>query len=197
MKPLLLAALAVLLPCSAGAQVFKCVDANGKTTFSDQGCATGHAGSAISVAPANSSDGSQYRNQAPAYSQPETVQRPSGPRVTVVGADNDAERQRKKLCKQVSTPYKGAPGLTSSQLAAAAKICAGIDISLPDRAENPPRLAPGDRASAPAAPAQITNCDSAGCWDTNGTRYNQGAGTTYFPSTGGSCQLIDGQMHCP
>ena len=193
MKPLLLVALAVLLPCSAGAQVFKCVDANGKTTFSDQGCATGHAGSAISVAPANSSDGSQYRNQAPAYSQPETVQRPSGPRVTVVGGNSDLERERKRLCKEASTPHKGAPGLTASQLAASAKLCAGVDVPMPEPAAAQPYTAP-----APAAPPVITSCDAAGCWDSNGVRYNQGAGTTMIPSTGGpACQLISGQMICP
>lgn len=45
-------------------------------------------------------------------------------------------------------------------------------------------------------PSTITNCDSAGCWGTDGTRYNKGAGDTYFPSNGGSCQSIDGQMQC-
>ena len=42
----------------------------------------------------------------------------------------------------------------------------------------------------------ITNCDGAGCWGSDGTRYNRGAGDTYFPSTGGSCQSIGGQMQC-
>lgn len=50
--------------------------------------------------------------------------------------------------------------------------------------------------SSAAAPVSIVNCDVAGCWDTNGTRYNKGAGDTYFPSTGGSCQNVGGQMQC-
>lgn len=50
--------------------------------------------------------------------------------------------------------------------------------------------------SPAAAPVSIVNCDVAGCWDTNGTRYNKGAGDTYFPSTGGSCQNVGGQMQC-
>ena len=45
-------------------------------------------------------------------------------------------------------------------------------------------------------PSSITNCDSAGCWGSDGTRYNRGAGDTYFPSTGGSCQNVGGQMQC-
>jgi len=48
----------------------------------------------------------------------------------------------------------------------------------------------------PKAPTVITNCDPAGCWGSDGTRYNKGAGDTYFPSTGGSCQNIGGQMQC-
>lgn len=50
--------------------------------------------------------------------------------------------------------------------------------------------------SVPSAPSQIVNCDEAGCWDTNGIRYNKGAGETYFPSTGGVCQNVGGQMNC-
>ena len=46
------------------------------------------------------------------------------------------------------------------------------------------------------APSAIVNCDGAGCWGTDGTRYNKGAGETYFPSTGGVCQNIGGQMQC-
>lgn len=52
------------------------------------------------------------------------------------------------------------------------------------------------KPSASSTPSQIVNCDGAGCWDTNGTRYNRGAGDTYFPSTGGVCQNVGGQMNC-
>lgn len=196
MKPLLLAALAVLLPCSASAQVFKCVDASGKITFSDQGCATGHTGSAISIKPANSSDSSQYRSQQPTYSQPERGQQQTGTRVTIVGDSGREESERNRLCREASTPHKGAHGLTASQRVHAAKICHGIDLPMPEphAAPAPPTAAP----AAPVAPAPIVNCDAGGCWDTNGGRYNRGAGDTHFPSTGGpACQLINGQMICP
>lgn len=88
------------------------------------------------------------------------------------------------------TPHKGAHGLTAAQRAHAAQLCAGISLPIPE-----PRTAP---APTLAAPPVITNCDNAGCWDTNGVRYNRGAGDTHFPSTGGpACQLINGQMICP
>lgn len=182
-------------PFMASAQVQKCIDpATGKITFSDRGCSSGEEMTSIRVAPANSIDGSQYRQQQadPSYpdayqSQPE--EEPSRVRVTVVGANNDAERKRKKLCKEASTPHKGAHGLTAAQRAHAAQLCAGI--SLPDPA---PHAVP---APSPA-PAVIVSCDGAGCWDSNGQRYNRGAGATHFPANGGpACQLVGGQMICP
>ena len=49
---------------------------------------------------------------------------------------------------------------------------------------------------SPPQPSVITNCDAAGCWDNLGGRYNKGAGNTYFPSGGGACQSVGGQMMC-
>jgi hypothetical protein len=45
-------------------------------------------------------------------------------------------------------------------------------------------------------PSVITSCDSGGCWDNLGNRYNGGAGGTYFGPTG-ACQDIGGMMQCP
>lgn len=50
---------------------------------------------------------------------------------------------------------------------------------------------------APHQPSIITNCDAGGCWDNLGGRYTRGAGTTYFRSSGGTCQLIGNMMQCP
>ncbi|HBO8028251.1 TPA: DUF4124 domain-containing protein [Pseudomonas aeruginosa] len=59
-----LAVLALLsFPSASAAQVYRCVDAAGKVTFSDQGCADGHSSSAIDVAPANTLDSTQYRSE--------------------------------------------------------------------------------------------------------------------------------------
>ncbi|WP_416376156.1 DUF4124 domain-containing protein [Pseudomonas nitroreducens] len=179
------------------AQVFKCVDAaTGKTTFSDRGCNTGDDASAVSIRSANSIDGSQYRQQAVELEQSDTAVDPVqiGSRVTVVGEGSDAERERARRCKQASTPYSGSQGLTASQLAATAQLCAGASVALPVESHSASLSAP----PAPASPTVITNCDPAGCWDSNGVRYNKGAGDTYFPSSGGSaCQLINGIFSCP
>lgn len=184
----------------ASAQVQKCVDpSTGKITFSDRGCSTGEESTTVRVSPANSIDGSQYRQQLPQSATPyasqesrtESGQR--GTRVTVVGENNDSERQRKKLCKEASTPHKGAHGLTAAQRAHAAQLCSGISLPVPA-----PQSAPVPTSTPPGSPAVITSCDPGGCWDSNGLRYTQGAGTTYIPTNGGhACQRINGNMICP
>ncbi|MGP3616803.1 DUF4124 domain-containing protein [Pseudomonas aeruginosa] len=188
------------LPISAPAQVFKCIDSSGKITFSDQGCAAGHSAAAIDVAPANTLDSSQYRNPQPQPEVPDRVAPSvrSGVQVNVVGGDNDAERERKRLCKEASTPYPGSRGgLTSAQLAAAAQLCAGVSVPMPTTpapAGGSARRAP----TAPGAPGVLTSCDDSGCWDSNGARYNRGAGNTHFPANGGpACELVGGNMVCP
>lgn len=187
-----LAVLALLsLPVPASAQVYKCVDSSGKTTFSDQGCGVGHAASAINVAPANTVDSSQYRNQPPKFSAPGLEADPgqTGVRVDVVGGDGGIDRDREQRCKQAMTPYSGSRGLTAAQLAAAAELCGSGSVSAP-------ASAPSSRPVA--APSVITSCDEGGCWDSNGVRYNKGAGNTHFRATGGaSCELVNGQMMCP
>lgn len=181
----------------APAQVFKCIDpTTGKTTFSDQGCGTNDDATAVNIRPANSIDGSQYRQQAIEPEQYGAVVEPvqAGPRITVVGERNDAERERKKLCKQASTPYPNSRGLTANQLAAAAQLCTGVSVAPPAEGQSTSLAAP----PSPVSPTVITNCDPAGCWDSNGVRYNKGAGETYFPANGGSaCQRINGIFSCP
>lgn len=90
--------------------------------------------------------------------------------------ERSAEQQQ--MINEASKPIPGARGLTASQRNAMA--------GNPNYSNNAPNT----------APSSITNCDSAGCWGSDGTRYNKGAGNTYSPSTGGSCQNIGGQMQC-
>ena len=37
---------------------------------------------------------------------------------------------------------------------------------------------------------QVASCDASGCWGTDGTRYNRGAGNVVFGSNGKTCQLV-------
>lgn len=103
---------------------------------------------------------------------------PANPQISQ--SDKDA---RERLLKESMTPVDGAHGLTASQRNTAANLLTGGSYAQPSPSTRP-------------APTNITNCDSAGCWDNMGNRYNKGAGETYFPTTGGACQNIGGQMQC-
>jgi hypothetical protein len=46
-------------------------------------------------------------------------------------------------------------------------------------------------------PPTMASCDAAGCWDTQGGRYNRGAGDTYFGPGGTACTRTAGGMVCP
>lgn len=189
--------LGTLWAAQAAAQFYKCIDDSGKVTFSDQGCTSSESSSALAIQPANSMDSSRYQQPAlQQYPSQAPMEPPVGrTRVTVVGGSNDAARQRQKLCREASTPHKGAHGLTAAQRAHAAELCAGISLPVP-----PPHVtaAPTSPSAPPAPPAVLTSCDPGGCWDSNGLRYNQGAGTTYIPANGGhACQRINGNMMCP
>ena len=63
-----------------------------------------------------------------------------------------------------------------------------------------PRTAPIPGPSVNPAPALqpsvISSCDSTGCWDNLGGRYNKGAGTTHIKTDGKVCQLVGGMMQC-
>ena len=113
------------------------------------------------------------------------------PRQPERSAEDEALRQ--KIIKEASTPYKGSPNgqLTANQLRTLAAMNR-VDVPTDNSNSRNSYSAPTPQR----APSSITNCDSAGCWGSDGTRYNKAAGNTYFPSTGGSCQNIGGQMQC-
>ena len=48
----------------------------------------------------------------------------------------------------------------------------------------------------PIAPSFSSNCDSSGCWGSDGTRYNAVGGALVRPD-GKMCQNVGGVMSCP
>ncbi len=57
-----------------------------------------------------------------------------------------------------------------------------------------PAAAP--RVATPAPPPTIGTCDSGGCWDTGGNRYNGGANGTFLNGSGRLCQRNGVSMQC-
>lgn len=175
----------------AQSRVYKCVDAAGKVTLSDRGCGAGDTAAIVKVAPANSIEGSQYREGSNELAQDARQSEQARPQSVLISERREDENERKRLCKEASTPHRGAHGLTAAQRSASAQLCADISLAIPD--ESIPSESPASQS-----PGLITSCDQGGCWDTNGVRYNHGADNTYFPSYGGpACQLVAGNMICP
>lgn len=103
-------AAALLHPSIALSQAYKCVDASGKTTFSDQGCVADHSAAKVDIGSVNTQDSSQYQQRI----LDERLEPKQKMRVTVMG----------NYCKAALTKHKGAHGLTAAQLSAAS-ACVG------------------------------------------------------------------------
>lgn len=184
-----LTAAAILMLASSGqAGVMKCVDSKGNITFSDSGCASAKMGQHVYIAPTNTSDNPNKRDGYSAGESEYNYGYGSTTRATrssdnlnaaqQIQARRYEDRQRIENDSRMSNFNKGTNGrpLTRAQR------------GLPSTSYSAPM--------PPSAPPNITSCDGAGCWDSQGTRYNKGGGNTYFPSTGGSCQGIGGTMQC-
>lgn len=87
-----------------------------------------------------------------------------------------------------SKPVAGAKGMTAKQM----EICSGISSGSSSTSSGYSAPMPSHSTS----PAVITNCDGAGCWGSDGTRYNSAGGGNYYSQDGRFCQNIGGQLQC-
>jgi hypothetical protein len=180
---LMLIALSCWMP-SAGAQsVFKCKNGPGKTVYSDVPCGKGTEVLDNRRLDANVGD-MRLRN----YRFPENASS-QGPSFTVIGErPQESYQDKARRIRDENRNMNNGRGPTKAQM----RALMGEPV---DSGSGSPSL---PAPVSPPAPSVITNCDSGGCWDNLGGRYNRGAGTTYIPSSGGpACQLIGGVMHCP
>lgn len=189
------------IPVNLYAGVYKWVDAKGNVTYSSKPPPTGAKQQKIetirslgSVPSPQRTYSQSNRNSAQQSYQLQNYSRQTynQPQQPTRSAEDEALRQ--KIIQEASTPYKGAGGrLTANQQRTLAAMN-GVNVSSGDSysSSNSSYSAPMTQRQ----PSTITNCDGAGCWGSDGTRYNRGAGDTYFPSTGGSCQNVGGQMQC-
>lgn len=194
-----LSTVAAALPFVADAQqIFKCIDAGtGHVTYSTTRCTATGSVSTIDVdVESTTVDTSHLRRELERSQQQQQAMPRPAPRQSYNDAPRaEAQASRDQYCREIAKPIPGARGMTAAQLDALA-ACAGLAAS-----DQPTGIASSPPAAIPApppAPSVITNCDASGCWDNMGGRYNKGAGSTYFPASGGgACQMIGGHMHCP
>lgn len=191
--------LACLLPALSYAQLYKCVGTDGSITFTKHGCSTSSEMEAVRLGSVNTQDNSKVRSKI-VEREFEQSQQPAKTRMTVVADPRIAERQNKvrnDLCREANTPYKGAQNrqLTARQRAMSSACGSGASMADIERVSLEHKKAAA--ASRQSAPAHITNCDGAGCWDTQGNRYNRGAGPTHIRQDGRVCHDTGGgQMLC-
>lgn len=194
-------AFGIFLPQVHAKNYYKWVDSKGNVTYSSKRPPAGTKQQKIETlrslgsTPAESTQRKEFKSNASIPTQYINPYQNSNrtaytaPRQPERSAEDEALRQ--KIIKEASTPIPGARGLTGSQRRTLAAM-AGVDVPADNSNYRNSYSAPTPQR----APSSITNCDSSGCWGSDGTRYNKAAGNTYFPSTGGSCQDIGGQMQC-
>ena len=200
--------LACLLPSLSYAQLYKCVGADGKITFTKHGCSTDSEIEAIRLGSVNTQDNSEVRREIVEREFERNLQagQTKQTRVAVVADPRIAERQNKgrnDLCREADTPYKGAQNrqLTARQRAMSSACGSGASIADIERVSlEHKQAAATSRSSAPLGaptPTHVTNCDGAGCWDNQGNRYNHGTGPTHIRQDGRVCHDTGaGQMIC-
>lgn len=191
----------------SGVHVFTCKDSvTEATTFSDTPC--GSNAVQIKVRQANVLDSSGWRKwiAEKQYQRQQAASKVAAARSAALSSNKPNNKEssfdretRIRNCLVDAAQVKSKFGkmgrnqtVTSKMRAEAERRCYSNDTLAPVINEDDYRAPP---PSAP--PRTITNCDAAGCWDTQGGRYNHGAGNTYFSTNGGACQMIGGQMQCP
>lgn len=107
-------------------------------------------------------------------------------------------------CQAHAPPADAAP-IVSVPASASAPSRGGVPrpyrvpIEVPSAAgqiRSPNLSAPTVRITPAAPPTFTGNCDSAGCWGSDGTRYNAIGGALVRPD-GRMCQNVGGVMQCP
>lgn len=164
---------------------YKWVDSKGNVTYSSKQPPAGAKQQKIETlrslgsTPATSTQRKEFKSNASIPTQHHNPYQGSNRTTYTPPHQPERSAEQQRLINKASQPIPGSRGLTTSQRNA----IAGLSNT-------------SNNVSNSAPTSSITNCDSAGCWGTDGTRYDKGAGSTYFPSTGGSCQNIGGQMQC-
>lgn len=182
------ATLLVWVSIGAAAQVHRCVDAAGKTTFSDQPCPT----SAKSAARVLGADATNRRWENEVYGRERNMR---------------SIQNASRIIQARTSDAAGDAGAGIIDHDPNERIRAQDDRNMQrrmaeieaDRARQEDREARAEaaRAAAVGRPTTITNCNAGGCWDNAGNRYNRtGNGQNFWRSDGRFCRATGSSMSC-
>lgn len=219
MKKKTLALGALLLACSASAQVFRCVDASGKTIYADTPCVTDKTKRADQVLDRSATEQrwdpyagdrnmeSIQRARAIQQGSVDTVTRQSQGEGGAAVIGSPAPRQRAvesqasdsnpESCDTYSTRkgcMGGARGNNPNWSPRRGYYGGGGSA---DRAYEQEQERARDAAARAPVPIAATNCNASGCWDSAGNRYNRtGRGDKFWRSDGKFCQSNGSSITC-
>lgn len=202
---------------SAHARIVKCVDGEGKVTYSDMGCSTSRQSKVIVYD--NTTNGMKLKENTIRQGPIETVQnqkrdtKEQSPvnsyeqKAKERSVDMDArsgkysEIQIRAMREAIKLPESRnlimdikSGGISDQQLITMFNL-KGV---APKQKKNkrPPMNIPETPPHTPTS-TWISDCNQGGCWGTDGKHYDR-SGSGYFPSGGGtSCYEHNGMMQCP
>ena len=210
MKPahVLLATFFVAASLPAAAQVYKCKTPSGGTLVSDQPC--DGANKPVKVQRSEPVTLEQ-QIQAAEVQQRRRVQleqiqaEDAAHRARLEARQNeraiDDERRSEQAARaQAMEKQRECAELAQQRvLSSSQKTTLRNECGEPSRKRSAPPSAPlmdSPPPPPPKGPGIITNCDGAGCWDTNGQRYNSAAGGNFHRQDGRFCQQMGNLMQC-
>lgn len=202
-----LRSLILALAClPAHAQVYKCKGPSGNTVYSDTKCS----GAPTVVDPAqlnsNRIDSSAGREQTrrdlqrsqQAQHQGGQTQQAQQPGASRASCPTDLQIRNMETSASSRTIGQREREFLQDELRRA-RACAtggGADTS-EDRAHTRDEQRRQQASQQPSAPAQMTRCDTAGCWDSNGQRYTpSGQPGTLYRNDGRICRLVGNMYNC-
>lgn len=191
-----LIAAAMLMATGANAQVYRCKSPDGKTSYSSSPCPEKHVGGSVKLTDntlerralreretlAREDQERQQADQHWMQSQRIATQPISQP-PSRLNASHDCQQAIRNAEIQ-STLRPPPPEEIDAQRARAAKVCGFNPWPGPTLAQQADERRRKSQQQARMqqeeeqrrGPAILTNCDGAGCWDTNGRRYENAAG---------------------
>jgi hypothetical protein len=204
-----LASIIAVAPGLAEAEVFRCTTAAGKVEYSDGPCVNGTSRQVQVNQNSLSSSGhreqvlrgenERLRNQLEAHKNSKQSQSSTAaantPALGRTEADLAAEKGGSIECARAKRSYEVATSSIQQNRNTAAEelsMYSACGIKPPDKTVvNITNVHVGGAQRS----YRMTNCDTSGCWDNQGTRYHRSGGTLFGPR--GACVQAGTTLRCP
>lgn len=169
---------------STSAQVHRCKDSTGKSTYSDRPCESGQIGQLIERQKTREEI---YRERVQAHDAESRKQQR-------YMAEMERERQAQWQRAATAAPYPAQPQ-PKGFAERLAERNAGVASTIQRRNTPPPQDDDVDEAASPT-PGRVKSCSEFGCKDTNGQIYKRSVVEGVFKGPDGNCRMVGNSMRC-